>query len=252
MTVNGRVGDERPVLVLGVPQGRASVVTNDVLDAVLHPGADGITIVETSDGGRNETIRGEPLGGPESGVLEPLDVVNHLAVGIVVRGVVHLLVGESVRKMGKGVTVGGGLEPGEEVIGLGALSVPRVGGGERRRPHIGAGAQGLDPVVGDIGNLVVVDRLVGVAGVAGLAHGLDDGTVTVVGELHEEVRTRGETGLEALLPGLDGSQIRGSEAEFTDGGGIVDASGQVNVIDLGVEVGLALARDCTFFHVLAK
>lgn len=133
-------------------------------------------------------------------------------------------------------------EPLGQLVASGTLLLPGV-----LRPLVipvvNTGAQGLLPLVGNLGDLVVVDRVIGSTRRGGDAVGRGlDGAVAVVRQLDEVVGPRGETRVDVGLPRGVGLEVLCAEAEL-GAGGVVELRGEVDVVDLGAEVGLALAGD---------
>lgn len=254
-------GDERPVEALlhysqilsqvtdtpesttySVPQRGASVVANNVANPILHPRPDRIAVVQARDSRGNN-----PLGRPvprarEAHLLQPRLVKLDLERGVPMRSVVQLLVRERVRHVRKGIHVRRREEPLRQLVARGALLRPGI-----LRPLIipvvDARTQRLLPLVNHLGDLVVVDGVLGGARRRGDAVGGGlDGAVAVVGELDEVVGAGGEARVDVGLPRGVGGEVLCAQAEL-GAGGVVDLGGEVDVVDLGAEVGLALARD---------
>lgn len=72
----------RPVLVDGVLEDRSCVVTNDIEDAIVHPGLDHITVMKTSDRWWDKTIWREMKGSIDGRLVHPGSVEHNLLVGI--------------------------------------------------------------------------------------------------------------------------------------------------------------------------
>lgn len=137
-------GDVRPMLVLLVNQWFATVITNNVCNSQIVPCFDGIAIVETGDSWWDNAVGTESCALGESRLVQPVLIPGDFSVDIVIRCVVLVLVGEGVRQMSKGISVGGCCEPvlqGVEVRACGGVWVfswkwrscwPVVGSGIQR------------------------------------------------------------------------------------------------------------------------
>ena len=246
VAVGGDVGDGGPEGALGVAQDGARVVADDVADAVVKEGLDGVAVEQTGDGGRDQTGRGEHGRGAEADLVEPGLVEVDLLVGVAVGGVVKLLVREGVRDRGEGVEVV--VEPRGDVVQKSALQGPgvvHVGG----LPERDARAERLLEVQRRVGRGVVVDGLVrhAHAGACGLGDALDEVTVAVVAHLDEVVRARGQTRVDVGLPGGVRLEIGDADAEVV-AGRVVDLGLEAHVVDLGGQIDLALADEQTAGH----
>lgn len=71
VSVGSDGADEWPELVLLVHQDRTRVVTNNVLDTVVEPCLDSITVVHTSDRRRDDTVGTELVTGCDADLREP-------------------------------------------------------------------------------------------------------------------------------------------------------------------------------------
>ena len=225
-----------------VPQRGTSVVTNNIANPVLHPRPDRISVVQTGNSRGNNTLGREVSRARKAHLLQPRLVKLDLERRIPVRSVVQLLVRESVRHVRKGIHVGPSKEPLRQLIARGTLLRPGILG-PFVIPVVNASTKRLLPLVGNLGDLVVVDGVVGRARRRGDAVGRGlDGAVAVVRELDEVVGARGEARVDVGQPRGVRGEVLGTEAEL-GAGGVVELRGEVDVVDLGAEVGLALAGD---------
>lgn len=195
-----------------VAQHGAGVVTDHELDAVVHPCLDSITVVQTSDGGRDETVCRELVASGDANLLHPRDVEVNLAARIVVGSIVELLVREGVRYGSENVLVV--LEPGGDGVQLGAGQAPgvvlKLGG-----PQVGSGAQGLLELERRVRGGVVVNSVGRRAQsrATGMAGGIVNIAVTVVANLNKVVGAWCQTRVDVGLPSLVGVKIPGADAE---------------------------------------
>ena len=110
-----------PHLVLGVAENWASIITDAVVETSVLPGAEDITVVETSDRRRDETARREGGGvAADAGLSKPLLVELNFLQGVGVGGVVEGKMGVGVRDVQELIAVGGVGEPNLERIELDA------------------------------------------------------------------------------------------------------------------------------------
>lgn len=235
--VAGDLGEVRPHGVLGVEQGRPGVVADAVGDAVVGPGAEGVAVVQTGDGWRDDAVGGEPLGGSESNLSEPGLVEGDLLVDIRVGGVVLLQVGEGVRDVG--VVVEMLLEPDEQRVRVRASSRPGVVG-RGRGPEICSSAQGLLELELSVRGRVVFD---GTTAAGVLTSRLDsslDVAVTVVADLDEVGTASVELGPDGWEPAGDAVHIGSANAEDL-ASRLVDVRLEEHVVDLGVQVDSAVS-----------
>lgn len=150
---------KRPVDVLAVAKNRTGVVTNNILDAVVGPGADGVTVVKTGNGRRNNAVRSEVLGVGNAHLLQPGLVELNLTSSIVVCGVVELFVGEGVRNVGKRVEVGRVTEPVGKGIETAAVLGPSVRH-KLRGPDIETSTKRLLELERRVGDLTILNSVV--------------------------------------------------------------------------------------------
>ena len=127
MAIAGVISVTGPEAADGILERSTRVVSDDVVDAVLHPSTDNVTVVKTSDGRGNKAVGREVSSVSHTHLREPGLVENDLLAGVGVGGVVELLVGEGVGKVAKGVTVGRLGEPLGERIKHDAVQSPVVG-----------------------------------------------------------------------------------------------------------------------------
>ena len=110
-----------PHLVLSVEENWASVITDAVVETSVLPGAEDITVVETSDRRRDETARGEGGGvAADAGLSKPLLIELNFLQGVGVGSVVEGKMGVGVRDVQELIAVGGFGEPNLERIELDA------------------------------------------------------------------------------------------------------------------------------------
>lgn len=198
--------------------------------------------MQTRNSRRHNTL-GRPVPrAREAHLLQPGLVELDLERRIPVRSVVQLLVRKSMRDVRKRIHVSAVKEPLRQLVASGTLLLPGV-----LRPLVipvvNTSAQGLLPLVGNLRDLVVVDRVIGSTRRGGDAVGRRlDGAVAVVRQLDEVVGPRGEARVDVGLPRGVGLEVLCAEAEL-GAGGVVELRGEVDVVDLGAEVGLALAGD---------
>lgn len=241
-------GGERPVLALSVAQNRAGVVADNQADSVLGPSTDNVTVMKTGDGGRNEALGRPALGLINAGLLEPGLIEVDFAGGIVECSVVELVVREGVRNVGKCVSVGRVHKPQGKVIKVGTRLGPVVSS-EFRGPNIRTSAKRLLKLELSVGRRDVVDCLLRDTDTSGLllvGRG-NDVTVAVVTHLQPKVGSAGQTRVEAALPLNMGLKIASTATEFLCLGE-EEAGAEVDVVNLDVEMGLALARECAASH----
>lgn len=145
VTVVCDCGDEWPVLVLGVEEEGAGIVTDSVFDTANDPGTEGVTVVKACDGGWDETVGTEHGGRGERGLSEPGLIPADFVKNIVESGVVLVLVGKGVGDMSKDVAVGWGCPPGLQSVFVCAgsrvrvcrwLCRPQIGTGAKRSLHV--------------------------------------------------------------------------------------------------------------------
>ncbi len=127
VSIVGDSADEWPHVVLLIHQDRASIITDDVLDYVIEPRLDSISVVHTSDCRRNDTIRAESGCGCDADLLEPCLVPGDLSGDIKVGSIVLILVSEGMRYVCECVEISWLREPDLEIIQVGARSSVRIG-----------------------------------------------------------------------------------------------------------------------------
>lgn len=237
---------KRVVLALGVPEDRAGVVADNAGEARVHPSLDNVAVVHSGNCGRNEALGREGGGLGDAELLHPGLVELDLALGVVVRGVVELHVRESVRHVHEGVELGGRAEPLGEGVALGAGEGPRVGS-ELGGPAVGAGTEGLLVLERGGGGIVVLDGVVGNAG--GVVDGgcVLDVPVAVVAELDLEAGAGGQPFVEVSHPCDVGVQV--GRGDLVRGpSGVVHVGLELDIVDLGAHVRLALAQEDAAGH----
>jgi hypothetical protein len=99
-----------------VQQRSSSVITNSIPQAIVNPSFDSVTIVETSNGRRNESTKTDMLSLRKASLIEPHLVELNLLGSIAISGIVKLFMGESVSEVSKKVTVGGVLPPDQQWV----------------------------------------------------------------------------------------------------------------------------------------
>lgn len=239
VAIVGDSGGQSPVDVLGIHEDRSAIVTDNVLDTIGEESVDGIAVVETSNGWRDETIGREGISSIDSNQLQPFLVPRDFLVDIGVGGVVQILMGEGVAEMTERIQVGRLLEPGEKGIKLGAGRRPVESGGSCR-PQVFAGAEGLLEL--EIGRdivLVVVDGRFGRADIMGVTEsGILNVAIAVVAQL-DEVRGAGiHLAVDGRGPRDVLREIAGPETELL-ASGRVQVGDQMDIVNLSAEVGTA-------------
>ncbi|KAI6760296.1 hypothetical protein HG530_009156 [Fusarium avenaceum] len=252
VTVLFNCADQRPESVLLVYQDRSSVVANNKSDLVVQPCLNNIAVVKTCDSRGHQTV-GRIAGSLiNTHLLHPRAIEVNLATGILVGGIVQLQMCESVRKVGEVVEVVFVQEPRSKVVQLGTRLRPRVVSvNELVRPFVGACTEGLHKFQWRVGRRCIINRCVWVANTTRVrfGNGFDNIAVTVVGKLQPKVGTLRETGVDTVLPVNVSFEIRSSDLELLLARhGVVETSGQLNVINLSIEVDLALANEDTASH----
>lgn len=204
--IAGHSGDERVEGVVWVAEHGTSVVTDDILDAVVHPGLDGITVVQTSNGRRNESVGRELVAGPQSNLLHPRNVECNLAVCVIVSGVVEFLMREGVRNSCKGVGIF--VEPLGDLVQLTTLQGPVVDS-PLRAPEISTGAKRLLELQSGVWRRVVVHSIVWSANsLAGcLVRRVINVAVSVVTNLNKVAGTSRKASVDIGLPSCEVVQI---------------------------------------------
>lgn len=248
VSVVGNVGDQGPKLVLAVHEDGASVVTDDSSDTVVHPSLDGISVVETSDGRRDETV-GRELGGvPDGQLLHPCNVELDLLGGVGVSGVVERHVGESVGDVHESIAVGDSPEPESKRVKVGASLAPDVRG-RGRGPDVGASTKRLLELEGGVNLLVILDGLGGDADALTLVRSSSvlNVTVAVVAKLDLVSRASRQTSVDVLHPGDVGSEVFVADTELLTSRA-VDVGDKVDVIDLSAEKSAAATSEETTCH----
>jgi hypothetical protein len=79
-----------------IKQGWTGIVTNDKLNAVVHPGFNNVRVVHSSDSGRNKSVWGKVFGCGNTWVLKPDFVEWNLLGTIGICGIVQSLMGTNV------------------------------------------------------------------------------------------------------------------------------------------------------------
>lgn len=239
---------QRPVLADGVAEEGTGVVTNNVLDAVVHPGTDSVTVVQTGNGRGNDSVSSESGSLVNAHLSHPGLVELDLASSIVVCGVVQGFVCKGVGDVAKGVEVVGVAEPVGKRVKLAAGVAPAVldilG-----RPNISASANGLDKFNSSVNLVRVLNSILGVAELLSLAL-VSSGfnvAVTVVAELEAEVRASRHAGENVLLPCDMDVKVLGVNLKLLVLG-LKHGCVELQVVDLGAEVQLALANKQTASH----
>jgi len=121
------VGGVWPHVVLLVAEHWTRVVADAVSEAVVPPGSQGVAVVETCDGGRDQCI-GAEIAIDDASLVKPFLVPVYFLVDVVVGSVVLSLMGEGVRQVEEGIAVGGSLHPDGERVAVEAVLGIRVGG----------------------------------------------------------------------------------------------------------------------------
>jgi hypothetical protein len=234
-TVVGDGGEERPHGILGVQKSRAGVVTNAVSNAICPPGAQGITVVQTSDSRRNDTVGSELGSLVNTDGLEPSLVEADLLVNISVGGVVLLLMSKGVGDVTELVEVAFGGPPEQKFIHGIASRGPVVGSGGSG-PQVGTSADGLLELKSGISGRVILDSGTASApSIVGAIRGVLNVTVTIVTNFDEVGTTSGHNGVDAISPGGNVGQILCANTEV-DARRRVDFGLKEHVINLGIEV----------------
>lgn len=171
-----------------IQQNRSSIITNDIDNALVHPSSDSIAVMKTSDGRRDQSFAGESLCGRETNLGQPLDVELDFLPSVRVCRIVQSFVGESVRYVGKVITVCWVLKPGGQAIGSGALPAPRVVPGSGR-PDIRSGAKGFLELQCGIDLVRIFDPCIRIA-ITVIINGSLDITVSVVANFYKVRRAR--------------------------------------------------------------
>lgn len=241
-TVGVFVGPVGPHVVLLVQEGRARVITHAVGDSVFPPGAQGVAVVQARDGGRDDAVGSEVLGGGDANLFQPGLVEGDFLVDIRVGGIVLLLVGEGVGDVTELVLVGGVGPPEQERVELCAGGAPVVGSG-RGGPEVGAGSQRLLPFQGSVGGRVVLDAALVAGGVA-LVRDPGGGfnvAVAVVADFDVVVAAGVHLAVNFRQPVSNAVQVGRGDAE-SGAIGLVDVGFQEHVVDLRVQVHAAVTR----------
>ena len=240
---DGRV--EEVVDVVGVHQDGTAVVADYVRDAVVEPRFDDISVVHTGDRWGDEAGRRE-LAGVEAELLQPGLVEDDLLGGVVVGCVVEVEVSKRVGHVGESIAVRGCHEPCRQLVELSTGNGPTVLS-RGLWPHVDTAADWLDPFkIRACDRRVVVDGINRDARVAGQVVAnvrcVYDVTVAVVSDLNKVVGACWKAAVHTLHPGDVGRNV-GWNDSVSLALRVVDACGEVHVVDLSTKVSLPCANE---------